>query len=160
MPAELGQWMDPDRARSGLCALDPPAGFHIDGDNDHGRISAMESRFYLRNQLLRDTDWSAMAHSVEVRTPLVDITLTRRLAPNLACCRGKSLLAQAALPPLPAVISARDKTGFSTPIARWMRQSELLADRSGRLLRDGAGAHWSRSYALMLHALHTGEDRV
>ena len=27
---------------------------------------------YMRNQLLRDTDWASMAHSLEVRVPLVD----------------------------------------------------------------------------------------
>src|SRR5262249_16180162 len=34
---------------------------------EHAQIAALESCWYMRNQLLRDTDWSSMAHSVEVR---------------------------------------------------------------------------------------------
>tara|TARA_B100001063_G_C16759772_1_gene555299 strand:+ start:884 stop:2593 length:1710 start_codon:yes stop_codon:yes gene_type:complete len=35
----------------------------------------LEINFYLKNQLLRDTDWASMAHGVEVRVPFVDIEL-------------------------------------------------------------------------------------
>ena len=35
----------------------------------------LESSLYMRNQLLRDTDWASMAHSLEVRVPLVDVEL-------------------------------------------------------------------------------------
>ena len=32
----------------------------------------------MRNQLLRDTDWASMAHSLEVRVPLVDAVLLEK----------------------------------------------------------------------------------
>ena len=35
----------------------------------------------MRNQLLRDADWAGMAHSLEIRVPLVDFTLLGALAP-------------------------------------------------------------------------------
>jgi asparagine synthase (glutamine-hydrolysing) len=44
----------------------------------------MESSLYMRNQLLRDTDWASMAHSLEVRVPLVDSKLLRSLVPITA----------------------------------------------------------------------------
>ena len=38
----------------------------------------------MRNQLLRDTDWSSMAHGLEVRVPFVDAKLLERMAPAIA----------------------------------------------------------------------------
>jgi len=124
MPWELGSLMGPDEARAGLealqyglatqSAMDPDPGF------DHARVLALESALYLRNQLLRDCDWAAMAHSLEVRTPLVDIELLRRVAPLLrrsVSADGKSLLATSPRPELPADITNRKKTGFATPMA-------------------------------------------
>ena len=43
-------------------------------------LSNLESIYYLRNQLLRDSDWASMYHGVELRTPLVDITLLEDLS--------------------------------------------------------------------------------
>ena len=40
----------------------------------------LESSLYMRNQLLRDTDWASMAHSLEVRVPLVDSKLLSQFA--------------------------------------------------------------------------------
>src|SRR5665647_1920952 len=44
------------------------------------KVSALEARWYMRNQLLRDTDWASMTHSVEVRVPLVDWALWREVS--------------------------------------------------------------------------------
>jgi asparagine synthase (glutamine-hydrolysing) len=44
----------------------------------------MEMGVYMRNMLLRDSDWAGMAHSVEIRTPFVDVELFRALAPYIA----------------------------------------------------------------------------
>ncbi|HXG57837.1 MAG TPA: asparagine synthase-related protein, partial [Thermoanaerobaculia bacterium] len=87
-------------------------------------VAALESSLYLRNQLLRDTDWASMAHSLEVRVPLVDAHLLRRLAPVLVTRRrrGKDLLAMAPRPPLPEEIRKRRKTGFTLPIREWLQQ--------------------------------------
>ena len=55
-----------------------------DPGSDVGRVCALESLNYMRNQLLRDADWAGMAHGVEIRAPLVDIELLRALAPSIA----------------------------------------------------------------------------
>ena len=52
----------------------------------------------MRNQLLRDNDWAGMAHSLEIRTPLVDFELLKTVAsvvPHLKSGLGKRLIAQA-----------------------------------------------------------------
>ena len=43
------------------------------GTSAYAQIAALESCWYMRNQLLRDTDWASMAHGVEVRVPFVDV---------------------------------------------------------------------------------------
>ncbi len=95
-----------------------------DPGTPYTRVAALESSLYLRNQLLRDMDWASMAHSLEVRVPLVDAHLLRRLAPALVTRkgRGKGILATAPRPPLPAEVRTRRKTGFTLPIKEWLRQ--------------------------------------
>jgi asparagine synthase (glutamine-hydrolysing) len=87
-------------------------------------VAALESSLYLRNQLLRDMDWASMAHSLEVRVPLVDAHLLRKVAPVLVTRkeRGKGILANAPRQALPASVRARRKTGFTLPIREWLQQ--------------------------------------
>jgi asparagine synthase (glutamine-hydrolysing) len=65
-----------------------------------------------------------MAHSLEVRVPLVDAHLLRKLAPALVTRRerGKQLLACAPRPPLPEAVRNRRKTGFTLPINEWLKE--------------------------------------
>jgi asparagine synthase (glutamine-hydrolysing) len=87
------------------------------------QVATLESSLYLRNQLLRDTDWASMAHSLEVRTPLVDHVLLQRLAPIMLAKErqtGKQLLSGAPTKPLPDAVVSRRKTGFGIPIERWL----------------------------------------
>ncbi len=130
MPWELGEVMDPDMARVGLERLDPRlrlaetvAGL----DDQRIAISALEMQFYMRNQLLRDADWAGMAHSVEIRVPLVDTELLRAVLALRAAGRapGKRDMALAADPPLPQSILNRPKTGFSVPVAQWLGETSL-----------------------------------
>jgi asparagine synthase (glutamine-hydrolysing) len=86
-------------------------------------LAQIESMAYLRNQLLRDSDWASMAHSIELRTPLVDAKLLFDLAPYLALMKsykGKILLANAPEKPLPEFVTKRSKTGFGIPLQSWL----------------------------------------
>ena len=49
----------------------------------HEKFVALEMAWYMRNQILRDSDWASMAHGLEVRVPFVDICLFERLASYL-----------------------------------------------------------------------------
>jgi asparagine synthase (glutamine-hydrolysing) len=124
LPAVLGD----DIAREGLERLDLLALLERtitpDPGTPYARVAALESSLYLRNQLLRDMDWASMAHSLEVRVPLVDAHLLRRVAPVLVTRkdRGKQILANAPRQRLPESIRARRKTGFTLPIREWLQQ--------------------------------------
>jgi asparagine synthase (glutamine-hydrolysing) len=105
-----------------------------DPGNPFARVAALESSLYLRNQLLRDMDWASMAHSLEVRVPLVDAHLLRKIAPALVTRRerGKLLLAMAPRPPLPSEVLHRRKTGFTLPIKEWLSQESGGAVEYGK----------------------------
>ena len=130
LPHELPEVMDAEIAREGLRRLKPlrriAASLMPDPSSDVARVCVLESAHYMRNQLLRDADWVGMAHSLEIRVPLVDFTLLRALAPVIPALTpgaGKAALAQAPTIPLPNEIAARAKTGFNVPIGDWMNAS-------------------------------------
>jgi asparagine synthase (glutamine-hydrolysing) len=90
------------------------------------RVSYLESRCYMLNTLLRDTDVMSMAHGLEVRVPLVD----HRLAEKLSCVPGawkmdrqipKPLLVTALRGALPEPVIHRPKRGFTLPFEHWLR---------------------------------------
>ena len=85
---------------------------------------------------LRDADWAGMAHSLEIRVPLVDVKLFRALLPALVSGHSPQKLDLAAAPsrPLPDAILRREKTGFSIPVQQWIADAWPSAIR-GRGLR-------------------------
>ena len=91
------------------------------GATTHAKIAALESCWYMRNQLLRDTDWSSMAHGLEVRVPFVDMSLLKRIGPAIASNAPpqKADLA-ACIKNMPMPMVARRKTGFTTPVRKWI----------------------------------------
>jgi asparagine synthase (glutamine-hydrolysing) len=133
-------------------------------------VSRAELGSYTRDQLLRDIDLMSMAHSLEVRVPLLDdrlVEMALRLpdAVKQDGGRPKSLLREAVGGLLPPAIRApRDKQGFVFPFGAWLHgplrhHCEGWQEGLGDLLRaDGlarvretwqAGRlHWSRAWAL------------
>jgi asparagine synthase (glutamine-hydrolysing) len=140
LPEELPALLGRDLAEEGLRRYDPVAG------NGHVSdawiaVHSLETARYMRNQLLRDSDWASMAWSVELRVPLVDAWLRERLAAagfEPARSEGKAALVRRVAPELPAALWKRPKSGFYIPMAEWM-QPELAArshgERSRRLAR-------------------------
>lgn len=111
-------------------------------------LGQIESMIYLRNQLLRDSDWASMAHSVELRTPLVDAHLLTQLQPLLSSFArfpGKSLLSQAPDNPLPDAIRRRRKTGFGIPVPRWLAEAGIAANDGSRSWARQVADAWARA---------------
>jgi asparagine synthase (glutamine-hydrolysing) len=132
MPWELPSLIGHEMAREGLRRLGPVS--HISArvgsglKSDFSKVGVLESTLYMRNQLLRDSDWASMAHSLELRVPLVDSMLLTACAPHTLRfspdrVSRKSLLASSPSLPLPKAVTGRAKTGFSTPIGKWLQNS-------------------------------------
>jgi asparagine synthase (glutamine-hydrolysing) len=90
------------------------------------RVSYLESRCYMLNTLLRDSDVMSMAHGLELRVPLIDHRLaetlfsipgSRKLSRNIP----KPLLVGAVRSELPEQVVYRKKQGFTFPFEHWLR---------------------------------------
>ncbi len=106
------------------------------------RVSCLELLVYLRNTLLRDADCMSMAHSLEVRVPLLDHVVTEAAlrmpgAWKLDGHQRKPLLVQALGRPLPPEILHQPKRGFEFPWADWMH-GQLRASIEEKLAEPGA----------------------
>jgi asparagine synthase (glutamine-hydrolysing) len=137
LPEELPALMGRDAAEEALRSYDPVASTNGFSGDAWTAVHELETARYMRNQLLRDSDWASMAWSVELRVPLVDAWLERRLAANgfePARSEGKAAFVRRAAPELPAAVWSRPKTGFYIPVAEWLRP-ELAAKRLGERSR-------------------------
>ncbi|MGB5193337.1 MAG: asparagine synthase (glutamine-hydrolyzing) [Polyangiales bacterium] len=107
------------------------------------RLLDLDIQTYLSDDILTKVDIASMAHSLEVRCPLVDQDLMVFAAslPGSMKLRGlqsKLILREVAKPLLPEKILNRPKRGFGLPIDRWMREDlaplsrDVLLDQTAR----------------------------
>jgi asparagine synthase (glutamine-hydrolysing) len=129
--------------------------------------SLLEFKHYLENQLLRDTDFMSMAHSIEARVPFLDHKLVELIlgfppSIRLGSKPNKPLLVKALAKLLPKEVYDRPKMGFTFPFGKWMMeradelrygplQNQSLNRRSVDALWEGfrhGKVHWSRPWAI------------
>ncbi|WP_019611902.1 XrtA/PEP-CTERM system amidotransferase [Thioalkalivibrio sp. AKL7] len=89
-------------------------------------VQYLDMKTYLPGDILTKVDRASMAHSLEVRVPLLDHQLvewTSGLPPDLKLrgAEGKYVLKKAMEPYLPEEILYRRKKGFAVPVAEWFR---------------------------------------
>jgi asparagine synthase (glutamine-hydrolysing) len=118
-------------------------------------VSYLELKEYLQNQLLKDTDFMSMAHSIEVRVPFLDRPLVEYASSlpvrvKMHGVENKSLLVAAMRGVLPEEIFSRPKMGFTFPFEKWLRSAEgerLLGDDklSNSVSKD---THWSKFWSI------------
>jgi len=107
------------------------------------RLLDVDVQTYLAGQLLVKMDIASMAHSLEVRSPLLDhnfVELAARLPLDAKVVgrSGKRLLKKAVEPWLPSGLLDRPKQGFTMPVGGWLRD-ELRGLPRTLLLDDVAG---------------------
>ncbi|HYY90158.1 MAG TPA: asparagine synthase (glutamine-hydrolyzing) [Chloroflexota bacterium] len=101
-------------------------------------ISFAEARTYMHDLLLRDTDQMSMAHSLEVRVPLLDHCLVEYVmrlpdARKQPAGLPKRLLVESLDGLLPESVVRRPKQGFALPFDPWLRGPlrQFCAERLG-----------------------------
>lgn len=117
-------------------------------------VSYLELREYLQNQLLKDTDFMSMAHSIEVRVPFLDRPLVEYVSSLPARVKmygveNKPLLVEAMRGMLPEEIFNRPKMGFTFPFEKWLRSAE--GDRlfaSDTAMSAYRTSHWSKLWSI------------
>jgi asparagine synthase (glutamine-hydrolysing) len=113
----------------------------VQTDDPLALVQYLDLKTYLIGDINTKVDRASMAHSLEVREPLMDHPLVEWLAalPSSLKIRGqegKFLLKKAMEPHLPNEIMYRPKMGFAVPLSRWFRgplkqrvRDALLGDR-------------------------------
>jgi asparagine synthase (glutamine-hydrolysing) len=140
------------------------------------RISQLECRFYQGNMLLRDCDAASMAHSLEVRVPMLDqrmVELMLSLPGRVRLPGGRAdkyLLRQSFREVLRPQLLRQSKRGFTLPIGRWMlgplralseqslavlKETDLLAPPGidqiwSQFLSEPESPIWSRAFILVV----------
>jgi asparagine synthase (glutamine-hydrolysing) len=150
-------------------SFEPTRVFGENGHMDPNRFHYIEMRRYLHDQLLRDSDVFSMAHSIELRVPLLDnevVDAGCRIPPRekISTSMNKPNLVEALDHPGLREAASRTKRGFTFPFATWMLQQaddlEARALEGGMLdraavrrcwrhFRDGR-LHWSRAWSTVV----------
>lgn len=126
------------------------------------RISWMETHIFMKNQLLKDTDYMSMAHGIEVRVPFLDQEFLKTLAQIDNNIRfpeqPKGLLINAFKNILPTAIWDRPKMGFSFPLQKWFLKNKRINQptlyqhnkTAQQLIKkfNAGQLHWSKAFAL------------
>jgi asparagine synthase (glutamine-hydrolysing) len=128
-------------------------------------VSMMETTYYMRNQLLRDSDVFSMAHSLELRVPFVDHKLYETVLPYLDDAYDKNFpkkMLVEAVGDIPLELVNRPKMGFTFPFEDWMMNGQLkdlIIEKIKNLntdfnlypfVLDLEKLHWSRLWALFI----------
>jgi len=108
-------------------------------------LQLLDLETYLPGDLLLKADLASMAHSLELRSPLLDhevVALGLALPESLKTRgrEGKVALRRAFAADLPPEVAGRGKTGFGVPLGRWFRSD--LRDAAHDLLSSDRG--WFR----------------
>ncbi len=95
-------------------------------DDPLAMVQYIDTRTYLVGDINTKVDRASMAHSLEVREPLMDHELVEWLASLPSALKlhqgeGKYLLKKGMEALLPHEVLYRPKKGFSVPLARWFR---------------------------------------
>ncbi len=157
LPEELPALIGVEITRAGLAAYDPihdtVPGVNEVADDGWQSVHLLESTRYMRQQLLRDSDWASMAHSLELRVPLVDVRLrdqAARLNFEPARSAGKAAVVQQAAPELPPAVWTRPKSGFFIPVLDWLddrddKRTDLHWGRDSRKLALRVLKEWDQT---------------
>ncbi len=123
------------------------------------RIQYVDIKTYLVDDILTKVDRASMAHSLEVRVPLLDHEVVEFAASIPPCFKlrggsGKYILKKALEGFVPGEILHRPKMGFSVPLALWFRdgirelfEGTVLSDESflsGIFDLDAVRVWWHR----------------
>ena len=134
-------------------------------DDPLALIQYLDYKTYLVGDINTKVDRASMAHSLEVREPLMDHELVEWLAtlPNshkIQGQEGKYLFKKSMEPYLPDDVLYRPKMGFSVPLARWFRGPLKQRVREALLGERLAATGWfNRNYLEHLVDAHDSGAR-
>lgn len=159
-PLETAKLFDMDLSQVQSLLYDEETSVSLTELSEGNKTSYLESNFYMQSQLLKDTDFMSMWHSIEVRVPFLDYDLVRVIHSISSKLKfenkqGKYLLIDAFKEVLPIEIWHRKKKGFQLPFDTWMQESldDFITSKQDqdihKKFKTGQLA-WSRYWAYVL----------
>jgi asparagine synthase (glutamine-hydrolysing) len=143
-----------DEAKEEIGALVSP-GFLLGPAPTRGiaGLQRLDLDTYLVGDLLPKSDIASMAHSLELRSPLLDhrvveLGLSLPASLKLRGREGKVALRRAFADILPPAVAERGKTGFAVPLAQWFRGELQPLARELLLADDSRTRGWFRPAAV------------
>jgi len=139
--------------------------FQANTDDPLALIQYLDLKTYLVGDINTKVDRASMAHSLEVREPLMDHELVEWLATLPSSLKiqgqeGKYLFKKALEPHLPNDVLYRPKMGFAVPLARWFRGPLRQRVRDAVLGDSLAATGWfNASYLQHLVDAHQSGSR-
>jgi len=143
-----------------LSKIDSPLPKGLSSKNEW---SYLEYHFYMRNQLLRDSDVMGMANGLEIRVPFLDSSLLKQvlsLSPIIKFRHNKAFVTDAFSDLLPREIYNRRKMGFGLPFQKWFKEKHQdfspylrdLGPEAQVLYKEflRGALHWSKFWALVV----------
>jgi asparagine synthase (glutamine-hydrolysing) len=115
-------------------------------------VSACELSFYMRNQLLRDSDVMSMRHSLELRVPFVDKVLFETISKIPSKYRiqaGKQLLLDA-VPEVPDWVKNQPKRGFTFPFDKWLSERWGAEFKEAAAVLPGSNPPWYQVWTVFM----------
>jgi asparagine synthase (glutamine-hydrolysing) len=159
-PQETANLFDMDQGEVESLLYDEVLTTPIDELSEGNKTSYLESNLYMQHQLLKDTDFMSMWHSIEVRVPFLDYDLVNaahRISSKLKFenKQGKQLLIDSFKDKLPKEIWDRKKKGFQLPFDSWMQESlaQFISTRRDQQIHkkfQNGQLAWSRYWAYIL----------
>lgn len=129
-PSELEQLFDEPADLDEIFSEAITAWDEASSSNPVGRAIEFYLALYMQDGILVKLDRASMMHSLEVRSPFLDIEVVdfaRRLPADVKLRGGQTkwILKRAAEPLLPKGITARRKQGFAVPTGAWFADGRL-----------------------------------
>lgn len=115
------------------------------------------TKIYLQDSILTKIDRASMMHSLEVRSPFLDIDFVdfvRKIPSAYKYGKGKTkyILKKALMDVLPMKIINRQKHGFGMPIGKWFSEEDL------KLTNEMEIPFIGKSYAMKCYSQH--KDKI
>lgn len=114
-------------------------------NNSISIISELDQNFYLKDRILRDSDWASMSHSVELRLPYVDMEFSsglNKLKINSKVNFNKKYLRTKFINKIPKNILSSKKRGFDVPFYEILKLSNYKIDSELGLTKSWALFTW------------------
>jgi len=127
--------------------------------DDITKMQYVDMHLWLVGDILLKADKMSSAHSLEVRTPLLDIEVFK----TAACLQAKHKVdkkgtklafREAAAKHIPAEVAARRKLGFPVPIRIWLREKQYYEKVKGYFTSDAAAKYFKTDALMMILDAH------